>query len=724
MSAPTTADVPTRPSAERQPTFARLKEEIAAEKASSGSQEKRELEGDGGFVEPGVVNQGAPKLENPLAGISLDRLETMGRTFAREKGLEQYEVEFAKGAQAAQDPFAYESLLLLNDEDKAALAREVSHKWDHPKVLYFLVICCSMAAAVQGMDESVTNGANLFWPVQFGLDTAVGTPDAEKHQWLLGLVNGAPYLCCAVLGCWLTSPVNRVLGRRYAMFVSSLISFCGCIWSACTNSWEHCRLWSPRSFACGSLISLRRCSVCRSSVPRYWCWPWLWNGQSPLPNLPREPALTRSFVAHQVPVFAAETAPPLIRGALVMQWQVWTAFGIMLGTVSSLVFYHVGDPTGASITGLNWRLMLGSAILPSMFVMAFAPFVPESPRWLIGKGRYVDAFHSLTRLRHTKLQAARDLFMINALLEEEASMATGRSAIVELFTVARNRRAVVASGIVMFMQQFCGINVIAYYSSSIFRQAGFDEISALGASLGLCAFPGSFLPPVPCSRYCSICSGALNWIFAAPAIWTIDSEFRWASLQFQSSSPNLYSCLAAFGRRQLLLTTFPLMAIFLLVTGFAFYIPETSKARIAVVALGIYLHCMAYSPGEGPVPFTYSAEAFPFYVRDIGMSYATALTWGFNFIVALTFPRLLTAFTPQGAFGWYAGWNVMGAILVLLFVPETKGLTLEELDQVFSVPTGRHAWYHLRGAGVNFRKYILRQNVAPQPPLYSWDVKA
>lgn len=62
-------------------------------------------------------------------------------------------------------------------------------------------------------------------------------------------------------------------------------------------------------------------------------------------------------------------------------------------------------------------------------------------------------------------------------------------------------------------------------------------------------------------------------------------------------------------------------------------------------------HCIAYSPGEGPVPFTYSAEAFPLYVRDIGMSYATAVTWFFNFVVALTFPRLLGAFKPQGAFG-------------------------------------------------------------------------
>lgn len=77
----------------------------------------------------------------------------------------------------------------------------------------------------------------------------------------------------------------------------------------------------------------------------------------------------------------------------------------------------------------------------------------------------------------------------------------------------------------------------------------------------------------------------------------------------------------------------------------------------------------------------YSAEAYPLYVRDIGMSFSTSLLWFFNFIVAITFPRLLGAFKPQGAFGWYAGWNVIGFVLILLFVPETKSLSLEELDQ-------------------------------------------
>ncbi|GAA6059574.1 hypothetical protein JCM10212_000630 [Sporobolomyces blumeae] len=627
---------PVDPSHPIDPSIARQRELIAAEKAK-GTEEKRELAGEGSFHEGGLDNLKSninAALENPLSGISLERLEAMGRAFALEKGLGQYEMEFAKGAQVAQDPLDFERLDLLNEEDKQVLRHEVAHKWDHPKTLYWLVICCSLCAAVQGMDESVTNGANLFWAPQFGLETGPGAANRDQNEWLLGLVNGAPYLACAVLGCWLTAPLNNWLGRRGTIFLTCTVSALTCIWSGVTNSWPH--LFAAR-FVLGLGIGPKSATV---------------------------------------PVYGAETAPPLIRGALVMQWQVWTAFGIMLGTVSSLMFYHVPDTS--NITGLNWRLMLGSASFPAFIVMVQVFFVPESPRWLIGRGRYVEAYNALCRLRHTKLQAARDLFMINALLEEEANIATGRSAIVELFSVPRNRRAALASGIVMFMQQFCGINVIAYYSSTIFRQAGFDEISALGATLGF---------------------GALNWIAAAPAVYTIDT----------------------YGRRTLLLIGFPCMAIFLLMTGMAFYIPETSTARIAVVALGIYLHCIAYSPSEGPVPFTYSAEAFPLYVRDVGMSFATATTWTFNFIVALTFPRLLGAFKPQGAFGWYAAWNVIGTVMVWLFMPETKALSLEELDQVFSVPTKKHAAYHIRQLPYNFQKYILRRKgMGPQEELYHW----
>ena len=194
------------------------------------------------------------------------------------------------------------------------------------------------------------------------------------------------------------------------------------------------------------------------------------------------------------------------------------------------------------------------------------------------------------------------------------------------------------------MQQFCGVNIIAYYSSAIFVQANFSETSALAASLGF---------------------GIINFLFAIPAIYTIDT----------------------FGRRNLLLTTFPLMSLFLFFTGFSFLIPDETHhtAHIACIALGIYLFGIVYSPGEGPVPFTYSAEAYPLYIRPLGMSLATATTWFFNFVLSITYPSLQTAFTPTGAFSWYASWNIVGFFAVLLFLPETKGLSLEELDQVFGM---------------------------------------
>lgn len=212
--------------------------------------------------------------------------------------------------------------------------------------------------------------------------------------------------------------------------------------------------------------------------------------------------------------------------------------------------------------------------------------------------------------------------------------------------------------------------MIAYYSSSIFSDSGFSDVEALAASLGF---------------------GIINFLFAIPAIYTIDT----------------------FGRRNLLLTTFPMMAVFLLFTGFSFYI-EQKTPRVACVALGIYLFGIVYSPGEGPVPFTYSAEAYPLYVRAYGMSLATATTWFFNFVLSITWPSLQEAFKPQGAFGWYAAWNVIGFFLVLLFLPETKAKTLEELDQIFSVPTHKHAAYGLRQIPYFFKRYIFRQNIEPE----------
>ena len=344
----------------------------------------------------------------------------------------------------------------------------------------------------------------------------------------------------------------------------------------------------------------------------------------------------------------------------------------MLGYVADLVFYDVKDT--ANITGLRWRLMLASAMFPALIVIAFVFMCPESPRWYMSQGRHYKAYRSMVRLRFNKVQAARDVFYMHTLLDAENEVAVrGKYQVLELVTVPRNRRALIGSEIVMFMQQFCGVNVIAYYSSQIFLDAQFSQVSALSASLGF---------------------GIINWVFAIPAIYTIDT----------------------FGRRNLLLTTFPLMSLFLFFTGFSFLIPEATHhtARIACIALGIYLFGIVYSPGEGPVPFTYSAEAYPLYTRPLGMSLATATTWFFNFVLSITWPSLQTAFTTTGAFCWYAGWNIVGFILVLLFLPETKGKTLEELDQVFGMPTHAHAAYGLRQIPYFIQRYLLRRHVEPE----------
>jgi len=123
------------------------------------------------------------------------------------------------------------------------------------------------------------------------------------------------------------------------------------------------------------------------------------------------------------------------------------------------------------------------------------------------------------------------------------------------------------------------------------------------------------------------------------------------------------------------------MSLFLLFTGFSFWIPssESSTARISCIALGIYLFGVVYSPGEGPVPFTYSAEAYPLYVRTIGMSLATSTTWFFNGVLGVTWPSLQRAFRPQGAFGFYAAWNVVGWWGVLLFLPVSGSSSLSSL---------------------------------------------
>jgi MFS family permease len=121
-----------------------------------------------------------------------------------------------------------------------------------------------------------------------------------------------------------------------------------------------------------------------------------------------------------VPVYAAECSPPLIRGALVMMWQMWTAFGIMLGNIMGVAFLNVGND-------LNWRLMLGSTVVLPIIVCCQVYLCPESPRWLIKKNRVDKAYEAFRRLRSSDIQAARDLYYCYVNVETERKVSRGKN---------------------------------------------------------------------------------------------------------------------------------------------------------------------------------------------------------------------------------------------------------------------------------------------------------
>jgi MFS family permease len=323
---------------------------------------------------------------------------------------------------------------ILDEEDRQALRIEKEHKWRHPKSLYFTIAMNSISAAIQGWDQTGSNGANLSFPQAFGIaDTGAACAAAgtcESNSWIIGAINGAPYMAIALLwvvlarichsqtnfdsACWLSDPVNDLIGRRGTIFVGAIFSLLGPIGQALSQTW-------PQILVCRILLGIGM-----------------------------------GLKEVTVPVYSAENAPSAIRGALVMSWQLWVAFGIMLGFVANLVVVN----TGANA----WRLQFGSAFIPAVPLIIGIFFAPESPRWLIKKGRHNQAYRSLIRLRNTPLQAARDLYYIHSQLvaEERLIQAEGSdksnffTRAVELFTIPRVRRATQASGIIMIAQQMCG----------------------------------------------------------------------------------------------------------------------------------------------------------------------------------------------------------------------------------------------------------------------------
>lgn len=172
-----------------------------------------------------------------------------------------------------------------------------------------------------------------------------------------------------------------------------------------------------------------------------------------------------------------------------------------------------------------------------------------------------------------------------------------------------------------------GVNVLVYYSSTVLSlatsQANPSHNTVLLFTMGF---------------------GIINFVFALPAFYTIDT----------------------LGRRSLLLMTFPFLALFQAITAIGVALPHTGSSGGRLAIAGMYLFGIFYSPGEGPVPFVYAAESMPLYIREVGMGCVTSVNWFFNWLIAFTAPEFFQAFNYYGAFAWYAIWCFLLWVLIFL----------------------------------------------------------
>ncbi|KXS93912.1 hypothetical protein AC578_1858 [Pseudocercospora eumusae] len=559
------------------------------------------------------------RIRNPLAQLTRAELERQVEAFCDTYGFQDKLDLFQKAALVAQQPDEFESIEVLTDEDKKWLRMEKTNRWNLPWTLYLCITVVSLGSAIQGWDNTGANGANLSFPEEFGI---------ADNSWLIGVINSAPTLF-GLASAWAADPVNNRFGRRGTIFLTNLFVVFPVLAQAFTQTWQElmiCRLFM--GIGMGVKIST-------------------------------------------IPVYTAEVAPASIRGGLVTSFQLWVAFGILVGFSSNLVFKDVGKNA--------WRFQLAAAFAPAVPLLFIVWLCPESPRWYLKKNRYQKAFHSFCRIRNTELQAAREMYFAHMQILQERAAFEGKSIghrAWELFSIPRIRRATIASAWIVISQQFSGINIMAFYSSTIFSTAGYNVTQSLLASWGF---------------------GLVTLVFAFPAVYTMDT----------------------FGRRNLLLLTFPNMAWCLLAAGLCFLIDEHNSARVPLIAFFIYLFSALYGPGIGPIPSIYFSEAFPLSHRELGAAFTICVNNALGSALGLTFPSLLAKITPTGAFGFYAGLNVLAFVVIFFIVPETKQLSLEELDYVFGVPTSRHAAYMVRTwLPWWIRRWVLWKRDEKLVPLY------
>lgn len=343
-----------------------------------------------------------------------------------------------------------------------------------------------------------------------------------------------------------------------------------------------------------------------------------------------------SFTA---PLYLSEIAPRGIRGALISMYQLMITIGIVCAFLSDTFFatyfkYH-------GVAGGHWRFMLGILIIPSMIMFIGVFFLPKSPRWLLLKGKKKAAHRVLSKIRINKEEIARELEEIEENLEEDQA---GWA----LFRTNKNFRKAIFLGIgLQVIQQLTGINVVMYYAPKIFQAAGFGSTAE--------------------QMWGTVLVGIVNVLATFIAIAFVD---RW-------------------GRKPIMYTGFVIMGISMCIVGIAMpghaelsqlaahagHIPTRAFISIA----GIFTFIIGFAASAGPIIWVICSEIYPLAGRDFGITCSTATNWITNAIVGLTFLSMLKGLGSTVTFLIYGGLEVIFIIFFILWVPETKDISLEKI---------------------------------------------
>jgi sugar porter (SP) family MFS transporter len=319
------------------------------------------------------------------------------------------------------------------------------------------------------------------------------------------------------------------------------------------------------------------------------------------------------------PMYVAEVAPPKNRGMLVSVYQLAIVLGILCSYTINYGLHNIDN---------NWRWMFATGIVPSVLFFTGLFFIPESPRWLYKAGKKEESLKVLTGIGGESLANVEILEIAESLKGNSSSVSLG-----ELFK-PQVRKVMIVGFLLAIFVQISGINTIVDYAPKILLAAGVEINNAL--------LQTSLV-------------GLINFIFTFVAIFFIDK----------------------IGRRSLYLIGSVGMVITLILLAISFYL----KMEGFFTLICILLFIAFFASCIGPVFWTLVSEIFPNRIRGKAVAFASFTQWIFNFLVVLLFPHFLASLGGGKTFLFLAAMSFLQLLFTYLYVPETKGKSLEEIEQ-------------------------------------------